>query len=495
MQIVTPTEMAEIDRLTIQHYGLNSLVLMENAARGVVEHVPHGNIGILVGPGNNGGDGLVIARALKERGDPVEILFLSKSLSRDAETQRELTTAWEIPYSTYYDTEQSSHLESFLASKEVLVDALFGTGLARALEGRWQNAVERVNSTSAHRLSIDIPSGVDGSNGQILGTAIRAHQTITFGRLKRGHLLYPGRTLCGIIHLTQPGFHPSTLEKFDRVQLFDKGLASEFLPKIWPTMHKGDNGRLLLATGSMTYPGAGILSVLGALQAGAGLISHSTPPKLISSLLAWAPEAMPISRPQVPDLESFNALVVGSGLGPEAKSLGLDLMMKSALPTVIDADALFFIPDVPKERRGNFVLTPHPGELSRLMNLPVKDLENDRINAALEASASLGCTVCFKGAPTVTASPDGRAFLNDSGNPVLAQGGTGDLLAGIIGAYLSYGIPVAQAAACGCYIHGLAADLSRAKFGRKGVAAHKIAELVPIAYEESVGNQSAFTVF
>lgn len=495
MNIVTPSEMAEIDRLTIEDKGLNSLVLMENAARSILQHIPEGRVGVLVGPGNNGGDGLVLARALQERGREVSVLLLAEKLSPDSTVQEELAKNWGVRSYKFLPEHDLVRARKFFDSCDVLVDALFGTGLTRELAGRWKDIVELANEVDLHRLAVDIPSGVDGSNGQILGCAFRAHQTVTFGCLKRGHVTNPGALYCGVIHLTQPGFHPDVLQRFDRIQLFSQEWANRLLPKNWTTMHKGDNGKLLLVTGSETYPGAGALSALGALRAGAGLVSQSTTNKLKSALLQWAPEAIPLDRAYELDLTPFHAIVVGSGLGPEAGSLGVTVLEGSKVPTVVDADALDYVPSLEKARRGHLILTPHPGELSRLLGKPVSELEKDRIGFALHAADELGCVVCFKGSPTVCASPEGRAFVNSTGNPVLAQGGTGDLLAGMIGAYLAYGLPPLEAAAAASYLHGLAADLACQEIGPRGVTSQQISQFIPYAYCQSVGDQSADTVF
>lgn len=488
MNIVTPEEMEEIDRATIQGHSLSSLVLMENAARSLLPYIPDGNVGILVGPGNNGGDGLVLARALHEVGRSVEVLLLSEKLSLEAQRNLDLAKAWNVPLGYFLEADEEAVLREFFVGKQVLLDALFGTGLARALEGRWRRTVEAANSSGACTVAVDIPSGINGRDGQVMGEAIRARLTVTFGCLKRGHLLEPGRQYCGQVHLTQPGFHPEALQRFDKVKLMDLALARQTVPRTWPTMHKGDSGRLLMLTGSQKYPGAGILSTLGALNSGCGLLTHSWPPELNHSLLQWAPEAMPLPRAETPDTARFNAAVVGSGLGEEAERLCLELLKQSSLPVVVDADAIPLIRELSEKRCHNLVITPHPGELSRLVDRPVSELEKDRIETALEAARRWNCVVCFKGVPTVTASPDGRAFLNGSGNAVLAQGGTGDVLAGVIGAYLAYGLPPLLAAACGAFVHGLAADQATEKVGPRGVTAHRIAELVPFAYARIVGN-------
>lgn len=252
MLIVTPSEMEAIDRETISHYGLPSQVLMENAARTVLPYVPPGPVKLLIGPGNNGGDGLVLARALQEQGRDVEALLFSKTLSKEAETQRQLALNWGVPMRSFYN-DDDTRTPRFLENG-VIIDALFGTGLARELTGRYARTLEVANRSNAYRLAIDIPSGIDGTTGKVLSTAFQADLTVTFGRIKWGQLLFPGKTHCGQTVLTQPGFHPEALKKFERAQYVEHSLAAKLLPQTWPTMHKGDNGRVLLLTGSENYP-------------------------------------------------------------------------------------------------------------------------------------------------------------------------------------------------------------------------------------------------
>lgn len=488
MNVVTPSQMAEIDRQTMESHGLHPLVLMENAARSCLPHLPAGRrVTVLVGPGNNGGDGLVLARALKEAGRQVRCLLFADKLSAQAESQRQLALTWGLHLTSVFDQQALEDQQHLLEQSDLIIDALFGTGLSRELEGRFKAAVTLANSSPAQRFAIDIPSGIDGRNGAVLGAAFRAHSTVTFGCLKLAHVLYPGRTHCGELHLTQPGFHPDALEMYDQVQYFGKEWAARFLPKPWPTMHKGDNGKLLLVTGSSKYPGAGALSVMGALRGGAGLVTHSCDPHSTNAVLSLAPECMPLPRPQFPDLQSFHAIVVGCGLGPDTDTMGAEILKQATVPMVVDADAIPLIKELPAEQRARLVITPHPGEMARLLEMSVDNLEKRRVSVAQEAAATFNCVVCLKGAPTVTASPDGRAFINSSGHSVLAQGGSGDLLAGLIGAYLAYGLPSLEAAATAAYIHGLAAELAAEKLGQKGTTAHLVANLVPIAYSITVG--------
>lgn len=493
MHLVTPQEMGEIDAETIRDYGLPSLVLMENAARSILAHLPPGPLQVLVGPGNNGGDGLVLARAAQEQGRDVRAWLLSETLSPDAETQRRLARAWGVDLRPAW--EKDAPLLEPLPTHGVLVDALFGTGLSRVLEGRYALALEIANRSPAWKVAIDIPSGVDGRTGQILGCSLKADLTVTFGAPKWGHALFPGKERCGRLVVTQPGFHPESLARHTRVTWVTPDRAASLMPTLWPTMHKGDNGRLLLVTGSPAYPGAGVLSTLGALRGGAGLVTYAGPSEIHAPLTTVAPEALVRERDTLGDLSDFHAIVLGSGLGPDPEPLALAILERYTGPVVIDADALALVREFPLSHRRNWVLTPHPGELARLLEKPVSELEGDRIGWALQASTQLGAVVCFKGAPTVCATPDGRAYVNTTGNPLLAQGGSGDVLAGTIGAALSYGLPSDEAAAAAVYLHGLAADLLLAHGRGRGSGAQAVAEMLPEAFEQTVGKDFPGEVF
>ncbi len=488
MLLVTPSQMERIDAETIQQKGLPSLVLMESAARSILPHLPSGPAIVLVGPGNNGGDGLVIARSLHEQGREVTAWLFSEKLSPDAEEQRLLAQNWNVPLQLMTDSE----LDALnFPPGSIVIDALFGTGLRRSLDGLYAKILDKANHSNTYRLAVDIPSGVDGATGQTLGTAFRAHRTVTFGIAKWGHFLHPGKQCCGELVVTQPGFHPETLRKFPKIRLVNFDSLEGLLPHQWPTMHKGDNGRVLLATGSTTYPGAGLLSTLGALRGGGGLVTLACPPELRNAVVTRTPEALLTDREELVALDSFNALVLGCGLGPDTDTVAPDLLSRFRGPVVVDADALRCVTRFSREKRAAWILTPHPGELSKLLGKPVSELEKDRIGTAIEAAESLGAIVCFKGNPTVCASPDGRAYVNASGNALLAQGGSGDVLAGLIGAYLAFGLPPLEAAAGATFIHGLACDLLSDDMGPKGCGAAALAERIPQALACAVGKQRA----
>ncbi len=488
MLLVTPSQMEQIDAETIQERGLPSLVLMENAARATLAYIPPGPVTVLVGPGNNGGDGLVIARALHEIGRKVSAWLFADRLSPDAEQQRALAQEWGVRLEELYHSESDlPHLNP----GTVIVDALFGTGLKRPPRDLYARALEKANQAAAYRLAIDMPSGVDGATGQILGTAFQAHRTVTFGLAKWGQMLHPGKERCGELVVVQPGFHPEALLRHDKVRFVNLDSLHGMLPHQWPTMHKGDNGRILLATGSTTYPGAGLLSVLGALRGGGGLVTLSCPSELRTSITTRTPEALLLDREELDDLSAFNALVLGCGLGSDTDTVAPDLLSRFDGPAVVDADALRCVPRFSREKRAAWILTPHPGELSKLLGRPVAELEKNRIESAHQAALELGSIVCFKGNPTVCAAPDGRAYVNGSGNASLAQGGSGDVLAGLIGAYLGFGLPPLEAAAGATFIHGLASDLLSKEQGPKGSGAAALAERIPQALAYVVGKQSA----
>lgn len=484
MIIVTPEQMQAIDRETIEGRGLPSLVLMENAARSVLPHIPVGRTAVLVGPGNNGGDGLVIARALWENGVDVIAVLFSETGSEDWAAQKALAMEWGVPM---VELPGGEELENILFQSDVIVDALFGTGLDRLLEGDFALAVDCSNATPAFRLAVDIPSGINGRTGQVMGIAFQANRTVTFGHPKWGHVLQPGHSFTGELQVCNPGFHPAALMSAGEVCLTSRGIAVDMVPHNWPTMHKGDNGRLLLCTGSEQYPGAGILSTLGALRGGAGLVTHWAPDSLRTTLNTVVPEALLLNRDEEPRLPTFDAMVLGSGLGDAAAGLSTTLLREFQRPIVVDADALPYVSGLEREQRAHLILTPHPGEMAALLGCTVADIEENRLAVALGAAADLGCVVCLKGAPTIIASPDGRALVNSTGNAVLAQGGSGDVLAGLIGAYLSFGMKLFEATAGAAFVHGLAADLLIEEAGPRGVPASRIADFIPVAYGQLVG--------
>ena len=464
--------MAEIDRRTIQEFGLDGQVLMETAGRSVAEHLTDfcagQKVAFLCGPGNNGGDGFVAARAWCDLGGQAEIFRWGECLKDEAVLNVERAARWGIP---------SHSLEGeppdWSAFAQV-VDALFGIGLKRNLDGTLAAWVDSLPWEKT--LAVDIPSGIHTDTGQILGTAVRAHTTVTFGLAKLGQLLQPGASHCGRLIIEEIGFPKKLLTAPG--QHLSRELARSWLPRRGSQSHKRNVGKLLLLAGSSRYPGAALLASLGALRAGVGLLYVCAPPEVLSRLPAEAIPVFPQDLKQI--LSGVDAVCVGPGLDDQSCWLGP--IWESGLPLVVDADALGHLPGALSPR---VLLTPHHGELARLGRLKVAQIEQDRLQAAVRVARNYQCTVLLKGDPTLVTSPGGSFVLVDQGTPVLAQGGSGDVLAGVAGALMAQGLDAWEAGALGAYLQGRA---GRASGLVTGLGATRLADYVAVAWSELHGS-------
>lgn len=472
IELLTNSEMAEADRLTIAS-GIPGIALMERAGQAVADKVaalaPR-DVTVVAGPGNNGGDGFVAARLLADRKYRVRVLLLGERerLRGDAARAAGHWTGPTVPAQP-----------ADISSNGVIVDALFGAGLDRPVEGRARELIEAMNASDARIVAVDLPSGINGTTGAVMGAAVRAHDTVTFFRRKPAHLLLPGRAYCGRIEVADIGIKAGVLG-----QIRPATFANE--PLLWrhaypvprPTGHKYDRGHAIAVSGGLSFTGAARLAARGALRAGAGLVTIASPREALSVNAAASLAVMvrPVDGAQ--ELSAFlgdrrfNAVVLGPGLGVGAVTRDLVLAaLAGERAVVLDADALTSFSEQPdalftaiKKRSGQAtVLTPHAGEFSRLfksfddrMHPPVK-LELARAAAALS-----GATVVFKGPDTVVASPDARAAIAANGPPYLATAGTGDVLAGMIAGLLAQHMPAFEAAAAGVWLHGEAANLAGA---------------------------------
>jgi ADP-dependent NAD(P)H-hydrate dehydratase / NAD(P)H-hydrate epimerase len=503
ISVLDSGQMRAADEAAIRS-GIPSLTLMENAAAGVSravrERFPHGGrIVVVCGPGNNGGDGLAAARMLREtlgvrvftlrdpdayRGDPA----VNAARARQAGLALEsLSAAGGI-----------EELSRALAESEGAVDALFGTGLSRPLEGMALAAVEAINRSSRPVVAADVPSGLSSDTAEIIGESVRASVTVAFGAPKVCHALPPARHRCGrlVVHdiaipqsLLAPPGHPLELATEDGVR--------EILPARDPGAHKGDFGRVAIVAGSRGKAGASVLAARGALRGGAGLVTVLCPAPLEAIVVAALPEAMTQGMAErdgaldssagedlVRRLEEFDAAVVGPGLGtaPPTVAAVETLLARTALPIVLDADGLNAFAGRPGAfagRPGPVVATPHPGEAGRLLGRSAKDVQSDRLSAVRELARLAGCCVLLKGEASLTATPDGRIVVNSSGTPLLATAGAGDVLSGLIAALLAAGSSDREAAAAGAWLHGAAGERLAAELGDAGLLAHEIADAVP----------------
>jgi NAD(P)H-hydrate epimerase len=513
MKLLTADEMRELDRRAIEEIGIPGVVLMENAGRGAAELLCRrfaklwpGPVLILAGKGNNGGDGYVIARHLLGRGWRVRTVVLADEarVSGDAAINlRALQrSGGEVAFAA--DGERLSRLLRQNRDARLVVDALFGTGLASEIVGHSAIAIDWVNAAGLPVLAVDIPSGVDATTGCILGRAVRADLTVTFALPKLGHALYPGAGLCGALEVVDIGIPASLLAKTqDRHLLVDAAAATPLLPARPATGHKGTFGHLLVVAGSNGKAGAAAMTAEGGLRSGAGLVTVAGPASVQAALAIKLTEAMTEPLAEVDGALSLQALAVlqrlaegksalalGPGLGQADETFALvrRLVRDSPLPLVLDADGLNAIaehPAVLRERPpGSAVLTPHPGEMARLTGWTVAEVEADRVDVAREFARRHRVVLVLKGARTVTALPDGRVRLNGSGNPGLASGGMGDVLTGLIGGLLSQGLSPGDAAVLGVYLHGRAADRLQQTLGNAGMVATDLLRELPATRKE-----------
>ncbi len=505
MKIVTAREMKGIDRTAIEEYGIPSLVLMERAGLAVAlkvrEFYAPRKVIVLCGSGNNGGDGLVAARDLHNAGFRVKAFLLSEEgrLSPDCTLQYQIARRFGFPVEFRPPVKR----EDFHSA--IVVDAVFGTGLSRPVDDAVAQVFRLVKDSEAPVVSVDIPSGVSSDTGEILGEAIRAHCTVTFGLPKRGHYVYPGAAYTGRLFVEDIGF-PQKLLTSDalKVELVDEGLAAALIPPRPKYSHKGDYGHILLVAGSRGKTGAALLAAKACLRAGAGLVTIGVPESLTDIFMNRVTDEMTLPLPDngrgalsskaIPQIVEFSSqradiIAIGSGIGVshDTEEILSELLRTSEIPVVIDADGLNSLKgnlDLLKKAKSPLILTPHPGEMARLLQgrkCTIQDIEKDRITTALGFSADTGSTLVLKGVPTISATPEGRAFVNTSGNPGMATAGSGDVLTGIIASFLGQGLSPEHASILGVYLHGLAGDEAAAAKGEHGLIASDIVSFLPEA--------------
>lgn len=495
MLFLTGGQMRSIDHETIEMGRIAGCELMERAGRGLLRSLLRRaaplhtrRIAIVCGQGNNGGDGLVLARLLRGRGLwPQLVLALGDGrLTPDA--AENLRRAERAGCRVRPGDARSQALLENLSAGDLIVDALLGTGLNGPARGPAAAWIATMNRSAARRVAVDLPSGLSADRGAVEGEAVRAAWTVAMGWPKVGVLFPPARELVGDVDIVDLGYPPELVpEEAGVATLLDPGEASRLLPRRASGTHKGDWGKLLVVGGSPGLTGALVLAARAALRAGAGLVRTGLPRSLQPVVEGAVTEAMtvPLAEGESGQLLRVNAeallsgygdwdaMVLGPGLGrfPEGERLVLSLLGGWRGPLLIDADGLNALaawgPDswVPRAREmraagaaGGLVLTPHAGELSRLTGRPVAQLKSDPVGQAREWAERWGVTLVFKGAPTVVASPRGTVVVNPTGNSGLSTGGSGDVLSGIIGALLAQGMTGPAAAALGTYLHGAAAD-------------------------------------
>ncbi len=504
--VLSCAQMRAFDARATSTCKVLSLVLMENAGRGAADvfereifagSVQDKRVTVMCGTGNNGGDGFVVGRHLLLRGAKVKAWLLGSpaKLTADCRANHDAFVGVggkvDAAFLTNLDVVAAS-----LAKSDALVDALFGTGLDRPITDVAARVVSLMNEATAPTLALDVPSGMNADTGVALGPAVRATCTVTFAHRKLGHVTGQGAHFAGAVHVVDIGV-PSALHTEPAAwvaEAFD--LRALLVPRPLDA-HKYRVGHVAVFAGSRGKPGAAVLAAHGAMRAGAGAVTLATWPDVASALETRIAEVM-VAR-LVDDAEGVGALaraidsilsnkravVVGPGFGTDARARVAvsHILAHYPGPMVVDADALTLHAGALADfnvASGRVVLTPHAGELARLLDTTSEQVESDRFTAAREAAARAQCVVLLKGPFSVIAGPDGKVVVNPTGNPALATAGSGDTLAGITAAFLTF-LPPFEAAWCAAYVHGAAADVWSSEFGDRGLLAHEIADYVPRA--------------
>ena len=508
MILVTASEMQEMDRRTIETGGIPGIELMENAGRGatqfLLDYFPEAtqcSIGIIAGKGNNGGDGFVIARLLSEKGIKVSVYLLaeSSSVKGDAAANYKLLAPLEIPIVEMPDQKAFSKFKDEMQHMDLWVDAILGTGLKSDVRGYYRDVIEFINSLEKPVMAVDIPSGLNSDTGQPCGTSIQARATATFAYAKTGHILQPGAALTGNLKVVDIGIPDRIAAEIGPQQylLTPEKVRACFQPRK-PDAHKGRTGHLLVIAGSTGKTGAAAMTALSAMRAGAGLVSLGVAQSINTILESQVLEVM--TEP-LPDIDqgrlaesAFDAimelatgkqcLALGPGLGQAAETRVLvnRIIQESRVPLVIDADGLNNLAGntrILQDLEVPVILTPHPGEMARLMKTGVAAVQADRMKSAREFALEFNVHVVLKGAGTVIAHPDGRVYINPTGNPGMAAGGMGDVLTGMIAGLLTQGFSPQSAAQAGVYLHGAAADTLAESIGPLGYLAGEVMDTVP----------------
>lgn len=493
LRTISPQDMQEMERAFLDGTGYPSILLMEHAAQAVVaalrERVKPGSRVLFVcGGGNNGGDGAAAARLWMQHGGRADVWLLKNpsQMRGDAGVNACLLNACGASLNVLYGEAPPVPPEC-----AAVVDALYGTGLSRALEGVPLSAVQRINESGLPVIAVDMPSGVDGASGQVLGAAVRADVTVTFHRAKHGHMLFPGRALAGRLIVADIGILPEW-DGAQGIDVLEDADARALLPSRPKDGHKGTFGHVLCVAGSEGMAGAAALCARAAQRAGAGLVTVACPFPVLTTVQAQAPCAvarvvsdgamlsMDASEPLLALLEGKGALAIGPGLGrEEGVWQAIEPLVRSDVPKVIDADALYLLARYGGGVGANTVLTPHPGEMARLCGATAADVAASPVEYAQQLAADMGACVLLKGATTVIAQGEDVA-MNITGCDGMATGGSGDVLTGVIASLMAQGMAAMDASRVGAYYHGRAGEVAQAVLGARAVTAMDVCDRLRI---------------
>lgn len=496
MKIVTAQRMREVDKFCIENLGIPSIVLMENAALKVLNNIEtekHNSFTVICGTGNNGGDGLALARHLFILGKDLSIFIIGKedSLSKDCKANYEILLNMNLSINFIRSLEDVEKLRKAIKEKEVTVDALFGTGLSREIKGVHEEVIRAINDLSSYTVAVDIPSGLNSDSGEVLGCCVTANKTISFQFYKKGFLKYGAEKYTGEIIIENIGIPDFLEDKFSIDDfILDKNKVKKLIPMREKYLHKGDLGRVSIVAGSVGFTGAAFISTQSAVKSGAGLVTLCCPESIQDILSIKLVEAMTVSFKNKDKLNEVlgksDVIAVGPGMGDNEGTFKIvtDIIRHTDCPIVIDADGINILKnnlDILREKNNKIVLTPHLGEMSRITGISIDKIEKNRIEIARLFSREYDVILLLKGYNTVIT--DGKTVvINTTGNSAMASGGMGDSLTGIIASFIAQGFEPFKAAYLGAYVHGYCGDrLSESKFS---VTATDIIEIIPLAIKE-----------
>ena len=508
MILVTANEMQQMDRRTIEEFGMPGIVLMENAGRGATRFlmecfpdIAKKSVGVLAGRGNNGGDGFVIARYLKQKGITVHVYLLAetKKVRGDAATNLAFLKPLEVPLVEIPDEASFALNEPQMIGMDLWVDAILGTGLQSSVKGYFKTVIDYINGLDKPVFAVDIPSGLNSDTGQPCGACVRASATATFAFAKTGHMVYPGTEYTGTLQLIDIGIPPYiTAAVAPQHYLISEQLIRLSLAPRPADVHKGTTGHLLVIAGSTGKTGAAAMTSMSALRVGAGLVTLAIPASLNSVIESQITEAMttplPESRTGILGQSACDkakklqngkqCLAIGPGLGQDSdtREFVRQIIQSSEIPVVVDADGLNNLAgrlEILQNTKAPVILTPHPGEMARLLDTEVSKVQQDRINCSRDFATRYKAHIILKGARTIIAHPDGRIFINPTGNAGMASGGMGDVLTGMVAGLVTQGLSPEASCRIGVYLHGKAADGLAETIGPYGYLAGDVINAIP----------------
>ena len=511
MKVVTGTEMQKIDRKAILDFNIKGIKLMENAGKRVADEIVKdfpdeikNGVAIFSGKGNNGGDGFVVAMLLADKKINTRVFLACRKEEVSGDAKISLNKLLKIKKHRKEIKEISSFKDAETLKEEVrefglIVDGLLGTGFKGSATGLIGKIIDMINEMKKPVVSIDLPSGVNADTGQVIGSCIRADMTVTLGLPKTGLLLYPGINYAGEVKVVDIGIPEEAINKEKMgCNLSEVREIKELIPKRYSDVHKGTAGKVLVIAGSVGYTGAACLASLSCLRSGAGLVTLGVPSGLNDILEVKLTEVITVPLPETKSralsheagkviLElsrGYDCMAIGPGIGKEKETFHLVwyLIEHSTVPMVLDADGINAISgntDILKHKKHELVITPHPGEMARLIHLTIDDVQSNRIEIARNFAQRHKCTVVLKGAHTIISSADGVIAINPTGNAGMATAGSGDVLTGIISAFISAKLNGFNASVAGAYVHGLAGDFAKEEKGEFGLIASDILENIP----------------